>query len=197
MKKILLSLGAMFFVLLTYAQPVSDNATIPVSVTLNSVLRLHVTSGGNIEFAFNTLEQMQSGIGVTTSNNTKFTVASSQTFSVNLVAESDFTSTDSAGGSGGSIPPLSMVGYTITSTTGETDGTSSDWLDAMEVLSTSTTPIIIDGEPGDGSTHGFQLAWECGTTNVASAGSWTSTVLSNGYSPDRYSTNVFLTLRRQ
>ena len=50
MKKLLLISVGLIMACLTQAQPVSDNATIPIGVTLNSILRLTVVSGGNIEF---------------------------------------------------------------------------------------------------------------------------------------------------
>ena len=48
-----------------FAQAVQDNAVIPVSVTINSILRLNVTSGGNIQFVFNTMAQYNAGIAGT------------------------------------------------------------------------------------------------------------------------------------
>ncbi|MCB9002091.1 MAG: hypothetical protein H6537_09000 [Bacteroidales bacterium] len=46
---------------LAFGQAVNDQAIIPVSVTLNSILRLTVVSGGNIDFVVNTIDQYTSG----------------------------------------------------------------------------------------------------------------------------------------
>src|SRR6056297_2817328 len=81
----------------SYAQAIDDRAVIPVAVTLNSILRLNVKSGGNIEFKFNTLDQYGEGITNSTEYDTKITVASSVNFRVAMYAEDgSLTGADSA-----------------------------------------------------------------------------------------------------
>ena len=88
MKKITLSIIALFFAgQMSFAQAVSEHAIIPVSVTLNSILRLNVVTGGNIEFVVNTIDQYTNGISNSTQYTTNFTVASSTDFDVTLMAE--------------------------------------------------------------------------------------------------------------
>ena len=53
---------------------------------LNSILRLNVTSGGNIEFTINNIDQYTAGIANGTRYDTKFTVASSVDFNVLMYA---------------------------------------------------------------------------------------------------------------
>ncbi|MFP4605983.1 MAG: hypothetical protein ACLFNJ_11450, partial [Bacteroidales bacterium] len=82
MKKLIVLLLVVFFGvnLQSFSQAVDDRAVVPVSVTLNSILRLNVESGGNIEFNFNTLEQYENGIsGIDQDDqySTKLTIASS------------------------------------------------------------------------------------------------------------------------
>ncbi len=188
MKKVIISSVAMLLSILVYAQPVSDNATIPVSVSVNSILRLHVTTGGNIEFVFNTIDQMRQGINSTAGTTTNFTVASSHPFDVCVYAESDLTSTDSAGYS----LPTNKIGYTVTSSG---DNTPTTYESTLTALTTSAAHECIDDcAPGDINDNIFSIAWECATSALAGvAGGGAQGVL--GTTPDRYATNVFLILK--
>jgi hypothetical protein len=63
MKKVLVGfLSLVFMGQVAFAQPVSDNAVIPMGITLSSVLRLNVVSGGNIEFVFASVNDFQNGL---------------------------------------------------------------------------------------------------------------------------------------
>ena len=62
MRKLFYSLALLFLSQVSFGQAVNDQAIIPVSVTLNSILRLTVVSGGNIEFVVNTIDQYTGGI---------------------------------------------------------------------------------------------------------------------------------------
>jgi hypothetical protein len=57
MRKFLFGFVMLFLSQLGYGQAVNDQAVIPVSITLNSILRLTVVSGGNIDFVVNTIDQ--------------------------------------------------------------------------------------------------------------------------------------------
>jgi hypothetical protein len=73
-----------------FGQAVNAQAIIPVSVTLNSILRLTGVSGGNIDFVVNTIEQYTNGInngGGDARYQTNFTVSASQDFNVTVRAE--------------------------------------------------------------------------------------------------------------
>ena len=165
----------------SYAQAISDNATIPVSVTLNTIMRLNVVSGGNIEFAFNTINDYELGIANSTRYTTRFTVASSDDFDVNLHAEDgNFIGNDDVG----NTMPLNHVGFTVVdvNTIGATVNTGYHDLAA-------TVNIVDEGPADDVGTNVFDLEWECGTGATTGG-----ILLGAGIAPDRYSTNVFLVL---
>jgi hypothetical protein len=205
MKKVSLFFTALAISLASFAQPVADNATIPVSVTLNSILRLNVTSGGNIEFAVNTLDQYTNGIVNSAATTTRFTVASSVDFIVEMYAETAaLVSNDLASGS--VDMELDNIGYSV-----QTNGTGvqptnyaipaySATAVPDDVLSQSPTEIIIgeDGlSAGDIAKNDFSIAWELATPAVTSAGGGSGSLLSQNLASDRYSTNVFLVLRKK
>jgi hypothetical protein len=204
MKKLSILLLSLGISILTYAQPVADNATIPVSVTLNSILRLNVTAGGNIEFAVNTLAQYTDGIANSAATTTRFTVASSVDFVVSMYAETaDLGSNDLAAGS--TNMALDNIGYSVaTNGTGVQPGNYTiPAFDAagvpQEVLTQATTEIITgvtQQSAGDISKNDFSIAWELATAAVTSAGSGSGSLLSQNLASDRYSTNVFLVLSK-
>jgi hypothetical protein len=175
MKKLLFSAFALALSFMAYAQPVSDNATIPVSVTVNSILRLNITSGGNIEFVFNTLDQMSGGIDGSTRTTTTFTVASSRNFNVTLEPEGALVGTD-----GGTLA-LNNIGIAITGTTGTAAPGSNTALAA-------TQTIVTTGLPGDAQANIYTIEWSC-----ANGGTGMTTGVYN-INPDRYSTNCYLTV---
>lgn len=61
-KSIITSAIALIITGSAFAQPVSDRAIIPLGVTLQQILRLHVINGGNIEFVFNDISDYKNGI---------------------------------------------------------------------------------------------------------------------------------------
>ena len=174
----------------SFSQAVDDRAVIPVAVTLNSILRLNVKSGGNIDFNFNTLDQYNSGITNSSAYDTKITVASSVNFNVNMYAEdASLLGTDSIGGS--NSMPLAFIGYEVTATgTGSANSTVPGGVQALS--STATTAIVTasGSNAGDVEANAFTISWECGTGNGASSGP----ILGNNFAADRYATNVFFVL---
>ena len=215
MKKISFSLfGLLLCSSLIFAQPVSDNAVIPVSVTLNSILRLNIVSGGNIEFAVNTLTQYTDGVSNNPQYDTQFTVASSTDFNVLLYSEeATLTGSDIAGTSANTMN-INNVGYTIDYTgTGGTVGTganddyslvglAADPSALTELTNTTTNTIVEDISGGTGTSAGdivknaFTINWELATSGLIAVTSQ-STLLAQGLSSDRYSVNVFLVLDPQ
>lgn len=180
MKKILLGFLALFLAgNIAVAQPVSDNAVIPMGITLNSILRLTVISGGNIEFVFNTVADYQAGL-FGTAYKTSLQVESSSDWDLAILAN-DFT------GSAGTFEPT-VVDYSVSDNGGantivnsgagagatqyagaalasNVDGTGGTYI---QVTNTST-PILtaLDGNDGVGSDNAFQLWWRCGhSTNI-------------------------------
>ncbi len=197
MKKLaLLFLGLFIYATNVNAQ-IDDRAVIPVAVTLNSILRLNVTSGGNIEFNFNTLDDYENGIQTGAPYQTKFNVASSVNWDVFMYAEdANLIGTDEIGGA--NTMALDNVGYHITS-----DGTIGANVDlafdaaAPGPLTNVTTTILVgyDGatsNAGDINQNNFTIHWRCGTGE----GSMNATsILEQTIAADRYATNVFLLLQ--
>lgn len=187
MKRIFLSIFAMALALATQAQAIVDNAVIPVAVNVNSIMRMNVTSGGSIEFAFNTIDQYTNGIENTSRYDTKFTVASSVDFKVELAAEdqhllgSDNPSHQMA---------LDLVAYEM-EYNGSGQATSHNLpTGATQLSNTATTIVTAAG--GDITANSYTIKWSCGVNGKASG-----SVLAANLAPDRYSTNVFLVLSEQ
>jgi len=175
----------------SYAQAVDDRAVIPVAVTLNSILRLNVKSGGNIEFNFNTLHQYSNGIVNSPEYDTKIEVASSVDWRLKMGAEDQalLNTVDTTAASGRTMP-LGFIGYTVADDGGT--GTSS--------FTTSLTPLdeigndvyIIEnssGNAGGPQDNAFTIHWECAT-----GGNILGPLLGENYSGGRYATNVFFIL---
>lgn len=200
MKKLLLVSMAIISVSLAKAQPVSDIAIIPIGVNLNSILRLQVISGGNIEFAVNTIAQYTGGISNTTGTTTTFTVSSTVNFDVNLYAEgANMIGTDL----GGNLP-VNNIGFSMAETGGGTDGTEWDLhtVGTVNVLASAKagpTALIVEGlgslAAGNAAQNKFEIRWELATANVlAATGGPANNLLIQGVKADRYVINSFLDL---
>ena len=185
---------------MSYSQAVDDRAVVPVSVTLNSILRLNVESGGNIEFNFNTLQQYQNGIGTNYANDqysTEITVASSVNYNLEMTPEDgSLTGTDDTA-SAQSTMPLNYISYQIDlqSSSGFSEG---DQLSipasggTTQELSSSSTNIVENnnGNAGGVSDNAFRINWACGDPS-GTQGSLMGSTLTGG----RYSTNIFFILK--
>ena len=68
MKKLSFILSLIIFGQLAFGQAVKDRNVIPVAVNLNQVLRMSITNGGNIEFAFNTIDDYKHGLSADYAN---------------------------------------------------------------------------------------------------------------------------------
>ncbi|MDD3892576.1 MAG: hypothetical protein PHE03_09785 [Bacteroidales bacterium] len=177
MKKLVLGAAMLLFAQFSFGQMVSDNATIPVSVTLNAILRLTVTSGGNIQFVFNTMGQYADGIANTAGTTTTFKVASSRDFTVTMTTE-DATL---MGVETTETIPLNILEWVMAGT-GVGGATSGAALAAAQI-------IVPDGEAGAaGADNTFDIQWAAGVTN---------SILDLATQPaaDVYVTNVFLNLQ--
>lgn len=188
------------------AQPVQDNALIPVSVTLNSILRLNVVSGGNIEFNFNTMQDYQTGFdGNLTRHQTNITVASSQNWDIYIGAEdANLINVDDE--TGASFIGLDVIGIGVDDPGAFKIGTELDsYYDALgsDAAAAEWNPLIaygtvdpdnlllgnLGGNAGDVASNSFLIKWCC-----ASVANGQTAMLDNGYDPGRYTTNVVLTL---
>ena len=177
----------------SFAQAVDDRAVIPVAVTLNSILRLNVKSGGNIEFNFNTLDQYENGITNSQAYDTKISVASSVNWQLKMGAEdAQLISTDTIGASGSL--PLDYIGYEVTSTAGSNSTfggktTLKQITDNEYIITNDGTGT---GNAGDVNQNEFTINWECATADGGISGP----LLGQNYAGGRYATNVFLILER-
>ena len=194
MKKLLLISAGLFAACFAKAQPVSDNAVIPVSVTLNSILRLTVVTGGNIDFVVNTIDQYTNGIDNNARYTTRFTVSSSVDFDVNMSTEDvTFMGTDNPA----HTMPLNNVGYRILSS--GTGVVNTHWaipaVGAVVALRNESTPIvagIAKNAAGNAAKNDFSIQWELGT--IGGGGMNTESLLQQSLDPDRYVTSVYLHL---
>jgi len=170
----------------SFAQVIQDNAVIPVSVTLNSILRLNVTSGGNIQFVFNTMAQYNGGIAATEQTTTVFNVASSRGYHVTLGAEdADLIGVE---GDGTQTMALGVVEFEVPAARASTTGSGSLTLigagnHPLVDQASAATIITNSGATGD-SPDECAIRWSAGQ----------GTEKATGYAPDVYVTNVYLTL---
>lgn len=72
--------------LAAYSQAVKDRNVVPVAVTLNQVLRMTITNGGNIEFVFNTIDDYKNGLSADQATSGSANPATSET-----MYKTDFT----------------------------------------------------------------------------------------------------------
>ncbi|MCP4178458.1 MAG: hypothetical protein GY756_11895 [bacterium] len=176
------------------AQPISDMGVIPIGVTLNSILRLEIVSGGNIEFVVSTIAQYTAGIANLPVYDTNFTVSSSRNFDVDLYSENvDLVNVD-----GGANMPLDNIGYTITELGTGADGTQWDLAAGIQILDDTPAITIVDGIVGAGAGNSaqndFVINWELATAAVIAANTTAETLLVQSLAGGRYITNVILVL---
>ena len=143
MKKLIYIAIAAIFAAPAMAQPVSDRGVIPVAVTLNQILRLNITSGGNIEFVFNTITQYELGVPNAAPYDSDFNVASSTPWELDMGAEDvTFIGTDNPA----NLMPLAHVGYLIVATGTHAFGTElTDPAGAATApgIALATFPVIV------------------------------------------------------
>jgi len=185
---------------MAFSQPVKDFGVIPIGVTLNSILRLNIVSGGNIEFVVNTIDQYDNGIVNSALFDTHFTVASSENFNVIMYSESaTLTGTDLGG-----PMPVENIGYIMeVGTGGGTIGTNWDFPNGIALPSALivTPTIIIQGlalSAGDPVQNSFIINWELGTQIITGTIPMQATsLLVQSLNADRYVVNALLVLEAQ
>lgn len=206
MKTVSFFLLGIFISLAGLTQPISTTQVIPIGVTLNSILRLNVVSGGNIEFVVSTIKQYENGIDNASIYDTEFTVASSVDFDVTMYAETEELFRQGDGSQvANSGMPLNNIGYTIEAP-GGTVGTN--WTivsnGVVTPLSGPSAPAaaivsIAGAGAGDITQNNFIVNWELATAAnmIGNAGFPTKTLLEQSLPSDRYVVNVFLILEAQ
>ncbi len=186
MRKIILGLISILFIgQILQAQPVSDMAVIPMGITIQSVMRLTITKGGNIEFVFENAKDIQDGIpsgGYGPEFETKGKITASRNWDLNLtIDEANFM-----GEISGTTLNLNVVEFNskITPLPPNTIGFAN-------VPLASGAPIKVlekDGGASAGDNIGsgldFTIQWQCGHANK----------ISGNVKAQRYSANIILTL---
>jgi len=213
MKKVILfAIGAVLAQTAVYAQPVHDRGVIPVAVTLNRVMRLNITSGGNMEFVFNSIKEYENGLnsgGASAFYRTSFYVAASNDWNLVMGAEdATLLPTDHIAAVAG-IPTNSMalnnVGFNITHVAGGLANANyaipaAGFPTTVAALAqyTGAAPLVITsaaapaGDAGDAVDNSFQINWRAGTAEGTMSA---VTILHANIFPDRYVTNVFMDIQ--
>ncbi len=220
-KSILASAIALIISASAFAQPVSDRAVIPIGVTLQQILRLHIINGGNIEFVFNDIADYTSGIanGATGVYDTQVTVASSTDWDIHMGAEdatligSDLNTNTIALNNigftcvwtgantcclvGSQLSAITSTGYASASNSAGTGiiacGLKAYAGDLTDLLLADSNSAL--GSGGTTSANAFTINWECGTKVITGTTSMNATsMLAQSPSPDRYVTNVLMDL---
>ncbi len=182
MKKLFLIMVLAVLGITAKAQAISDMAVIPIGVTLNSIARLTVTSGGNIEFVVNTMDQYENGVEATEATTTTFSVACSQKFAVTIQADNvNMTPTTTTPTN---PMPCSVVEFLPTAT--ETDLLK---INTMTNLTNIAQYIIGTATEGHaaGNFQSIKLAWSLAQNGKA-------TYYLSQFPSDRYVVNAFLKL---
>lgn len=205
-----------------FAQPVSDRAIIPLGVTLQQILRLHVTNGGNIEFVFNDINDYKNGINPVTGPSpavdfftTFIVVASSTNWQLDMGAEdATLIGTDD--------PSLTLaldnVGFTLANTglqtccaVGDDITTVAGFYDdcstaagiqgnangLLAYTGVGSCVVLTSGaldNAGDVLDNAFSIFWEVGTQGAGTNPMNAVSILDQNVLPDRYTTNVLLEL---
>ncbi len=222
MRKISFLAALLFCGITAFSQAVKDRNVIPVAVSLNQVLRMTITNGGNIEFVFNTIDDYKNGISAEAGNPgdgmylTDFTVSSSTRWLLTYGAEqATFLGTDDPS----RTFTLDNVGFTITNnglntfesatTAKGTTATASLFSvptnNATEVAALQAYPVVliednntVNANAGDAADNSFTLNWRAGTAEGTTATVPMNQVKlidqSPSPAPDRYVVNVLFDL---
>jgi len=176
MKKLYSSIVALMLTIsLSIAQPINDQVVIPMGITINSITRMQVVSGGNIEFVFSSLDDFSTGILYTRGYSTVISLASSEAITVNLKADQAAFNGDATAGTLAldkvqlQTLAANVTGVNITSAFASAILTAAD-----QAIATTAAAAVANGT--------FQIDWQCGVTNTCA-----------GVAPDRYAANIIIT----
>jgi len=212
-KTILASAIALIIAGSAIAQPVSDRAVIPIGVTLQQILRIHVTNGGNIEFVFNDINDYKNGIVNSAFYDSDVQVASSTDWELHFGAEDatligtdDPTNTLALNNIGFTIGwtggnSCCAAGNQLSSILGVYDNSATGTANGLLVFTGGAADLLLVdganvlGSGGDVTDNAFTINWECGTQVAGGTQAMNATsLLAQSPTPDRYVTNVFLDL---
>ncbi len=188
MKKIFLGIISILFIgQIAWAQPVSDMAVIPMGITIQSVMRLTITKGGNIEFVFKSAKDLATGIDHGNAYNTEGIITASRNWDLILAPDEP----NFAGEDGTDNLDFNVVEYTSSCTVmsggastphGHTTAITTD-----KALTAGDNSILVNDGSGDnyGTGLNFDIKWRCGVTHK----------IGGGHKAQRYSANLILTLK--
>lgn len=209
-KTIITSAIALIITGAAFAQPVSDKAVIPLGVTLNQILRLHVIDGGNVEFVFNTMNEYNFGIPNSAFYDSRVVIASSTDWQLHLGAETALmTATDNALNAGITVNNIgfiiSWMGSNTCCAAGDMVTMGAPYLNSNATANglllytggagdvVLTKGALANG--GDVVQNAFTISWQCGTQIGGGTSLMANTsLLVQSPVPDRYVDNAFLDL---
>jgi hypothetical protein len=188
MKKVLLGfLSLVFMGTVAFAQPVSDNAVIPMAITVQSIMRLNIKSGGNIEFVFSKIADITNGIVNSPAYDTHFDVAASQDWDLEIGTDAA-TFTSDAGTIALDLVEL-QIDDDVSTRLGDGDVTSTFSAAYAPLVNGPVDILTFDAGGANGTnvgaadTNGFVIHWQCGVANPVV-----------GTPAGRYTVNVYLSL---
>ena len=188
MKKIILGfLSILFAGLTSFAQPVSDMAVIPVGITIQSVMRLTITKGGNMEFVFKNAADIGTGIPAAfgTAYETTGSITATQSWDLELLSDAATFAGDVAG-----TLPLTVIEHLVTSGAANSSFAGSGAIPATA----NATPVELifctssAAASNRGANIAFSIQWACGATIA------TGTAIPTDAVASRYSANFILSL---
>jgi hypothetical protein len=187
MKKLIL--GLLVFLMMgigSYAQPVSDNAIIPMAITVQSIMRLNIKSGGTMEFVFNKISDLTAGIANSAAYDTNFDISASQDWDLNIGTDATEFISESGATIDLDVITLQIVdGGAATRLAGAV--VTSPFSAAYAVLASGALLANATGNAGTAADNEFVINWQCGVAPGA-------TLLSQGAQAGRYTVNVYLSL---
>jgi len=181
---------------------ITDTKTIACTASLETILRIQVTSGGSIEFVFNTITQLRTGVSNSPKYTTNFNIASSVNYNVLLFAEdANLIGVDNSAHllninnigyqieyTGGGIPPLT-VGTHINL---EGAGANPSAVIGLSNNNAHEAVSVLTNNYGNTTQNAYSILWQCGTRNGTMNA---QSIIEQNIAPDRYVSNVFLMLQ--
>ena len=182
MKKIVLFfVGLLSLATVSNGQAISDNIVIPMGITVNSIMRISVIKGGNIEFVFNTFADFTNGINAGMTDLTRYgtviDVASTVKMSLTIQAE---TATFMGNDVATNTLPLNVIHW---KSTGPGTNLKVAAFGADLPLTNAAAEFAATDVTTATSLGPVNISFSCGAPG-------SGTVI--GAKPDRYSTNVLL-----
>ncbi len=192
MKKVLLGLISIILVgQASFAQPVSDQAIIPIGITIQSVMRLTITKGGNMEFVFSSADDLTNGIpaaGFGASYETTGNIVTTQNWGLELMADAPNFYDDG----GGITLPLNVMEFSVNTTNAATLGDGGAALPYSNVIlatASATAIVLLENNTGNRtSSDTFAIQWACGASDAGGI------AVPNDVPAGRYAVNFVLTL---